>query len=300
MINKNICIIGGLGFVGRNLIEMLHSSNKITVLDIIDKPIIFDKNINYINVKVHKYDILKDQLFDYIFYLVGNASVTKSVNNPIFDLKKNTIELLKVLEIIKINKTKLIYASTAACYGEMNNIPTRFIDKPISPYGISKLTSEYYLKYYNNEYNIPVLICRFFSLYGEYNRKQVIYDTTIRLLKSNNDKIDIYNPDSKRDFIYIKEAINAVLFLCKKNQFNGEVFDIGHGETKSIFEIYLEISEILKISKKSNKIKKEFIGDPEMQISNPKKLKDLGFSFEGKHLKNLIKTINWIKENNNE
>jgi len=293
MKNKNICVIGGLGFVGRNLTEILDNSNYITIFDIGDRPKSLLNHIEYVDVSRNNLNKLKNCYYDFIFYLVGNSSVGNSVSNPILDLEKNTIHLLNFLEIIKNNHSKLIFASSAACYGEMKNSITANNDEPISPYGITKLYSEKYLKYYHKHYGLQILICRFFSLFGKYNQKQVIYDTTLRLLNYPS-KLTIFNPKSRRDFIYVDEAIEAMLFLCNQNKFNAEVFDIGMGKSLSIFELTETIQNFLNIYPLIKTIKTNFTGDPEVQIANINKLKRLGFNFRTSTLYNLRKTVDWI------
>jgi UDP-glucose 4-epimerase len=294
MRNKKICVIGGLGFIGRNLTEILDKSNQITILDIGEKPKYLSNYIEYVDSTINNLNIFKKQYYDFIFYFAGNSSVGNSVSNPVLDLEKNTFHLLNLLEIIKNSNSKFIFASSAACYGEMKNSVTAHNDEPISPYGISKLFSEKYLEYYNKHYGLQILICRFFSPFGEYNLKQVIYDTTLRLLKNQNNLM-IFNPNSRRDFIYIGDAIKAMLFLCDQNQFNAEIFDIGRGKTLSIFELTEIIQNILNIHLLIEKKNKNFTGDPAVQTSNINKLKVLGFDFSTSTIDNLRKTINWIK-----
>ena len=294
MKNKQICIIGGLGFLGRNLSEMLDETNQITVVDIGERPEYLSNHIKYVSVINNNIELFIKKKFDYIFFLAGNASVGSSVSNPVADLKKNTMDLLNILEILKNKKSKFIFASSAACYGEMKNPVTANKIEPISPYGISKLFSEKYLKYYHKHYGMHILICRFFSLFGEYNQKQVIYDTTIRLLK-HPEKLTIYNPNSQRDFVYIREAIKAMLFLCNKDRFGAEVYDIGRGKNLSIYKLTVAIGRILNIFPTIKKIDKEFTGDPNVQIADINKLKKLGFDFSTSTLDNLRKTTNWIR-----
>lgn len=297
MKNNKICIIGGLGFIGSNLTKILDNSNQITILDIGEKPKYLLNHIKYTDAVFDSLNIFKKQNYDYIFYLAGNASVGESVSNPVLDLEKNTVHLLNLLEIIKNRKSKLIFISSAACYGEMKNHETAYSNEPISPYGMSKLFSEKYLKYYNKHYGLQVLICRLYSPFGEYNQKQVIYDTILRLLKHPK-KITIYNPNSQRDFIYIAEAIRAILFLCDQNQFTADNFDVGRGENMSILEVSKKIMDILNIHPVIKTETKKFTGDPIKQIANTNKLKTLGYNFSTSISSDLLKTINWIKEIN--
>ena len=186
-----------------------------------------------------------------------------------------------------------MFFSTAAVYGEMDK--ERLIS-PISPYGISKFCAEEYLKFYHRNYGIPVMICRFFSIFGKYNTKQVIYDIT-KKVTSDKKLMTIINPDHKRDFIHIDEAINALLFLCENSPFEGESFDIGSGQSISIMQLYKKIANILKINKKSISRIDKNIGDPKVQKSDINPLKELGYVFNKDFESHLENTIEWIINN---
>jgi len=301
MIDKKICIVGGLGFVGRHLLETLSLSNQITVWDVKKRPSWLNQNVKYFDISSRKVNQLLDEdRFDILFYVAGSASIKKSIENPLNDLMENTFYLLTILECLKnINKTKIIYASSAACYGEMESSPHTKNDNPTSPYGISKLISEKYLKYYHLTYKIPVLICRIFSLYGEYNNKQVVYDTTKKLLNKNK-SITIINPNSRRDFIYVKDAIEAILFLCRVNQYNGEIYDVGTGTETSILDLTIRLQKKLHVHSQFEKIDKNAPSDVHVQIANIHPLKKQGFTSRYTLDKGLTKTIKWIKEIQNE
>ena len=288
--NKKICIIGGLGFLGRNLYSILKANNEVVIIDTIDN--YKEKNLQYYNYHNNGFNIFRSQKFDYIFFFSGSASAGRSVKEPIYDLKQNTQILLELLEIIKDTNLKLIFASSAACYGEMNNK----IHYPISPYGISKLASEQYLKFYYDTYGLPVLICRYFSLFGEHQIKQVVFDTVFKLLKDSSE-VEVYNPNYERDFIYIKEAIQITLSLCESDIFNAVPIDIGRGESYTILELTKIISQILGLDPIYKFRQSESPGVPQKQIANITTLKQNWFNFTNNFQTNLRKTIEWILKN---
>ena len=150
MQSKKICIFGGAGFVGRYLCaQVLSYNNHVTIMDIVEEPkwICDEKDVRYVNVSSDfELNSYLEQQFDYVFLLAGNASVSKSVLNPIFDVESNTLSILKLLSHSALTKTKLVFFSSAAVYGEMEK-GIRL--SPISPYGISKAFTEKYLKFYN-------------------------------------------------------------------------------------------------------------------------------------------------------
>ena len=200
---------------------------------------------------------------------------------------------MKVVAPKVATKTKLVFFSSAAVYGEMEK-GIRL--SPISPYGISKAFTEKYLKFYNRNYGVPVLICRFFSLFGNYNTKQVIYDMAKKIITDSNEMV-IINPKHRRDFIHIEEALDAMLFLCENSTFSGEAFDIGLGESISIMQLYQQIAKILDFkSSPSLKLMKN-IGDPKVQIANIKPLNELGYIFNKGFEVRLGETVEWISDN---
>ena len=290
MKSSRICIIGGLGFLGKNLYSRLKNHNDIYIIDILDK--YEEENIHYFSFQKEGFDLLKKHKFDYIYFCAGSASAGRSVKDPIYDLLQNTKMLLEILELIKTKKTKFIFASSAACYGEMSTQNDQY---PISPYGISKLAAENYLKFYYNTYGTPVLICRYFSLFGEYQKKQVIYDTTIKLLK-NPEKLEIYNPQHERDFIYIDDAIRLTLQLSELDVYHAIPVDIGTGNTCSILGLTELISSILNVKPILSFKNVDSPGVPHKQIADIYKLKELDLYTKYNLQQGLSKTIHWIKE----
>lgn len=291
---KEICIVGGAGFLGKHLLQT-YQEESVTVIDIIDESEIETwilNSCNYFNYNLSGFDILKEKSFDIIIFSAGNASVSNSLKNPIFDLNTNTSLLLELLEIIKINPTKVVFFSSAACLGDSHHK----INGPLSPYGVSKLASEEYLRVYNRLYSIPVIICRIFSIFGEYNTKQMIYDTVKRFEK-NKDEIIIYNPQSVRDFIYVKEVAEIIRYLIHNAEFNCKVYDVGTGNSISVEEMTKKIMKLMNVD---GQVKYEIIenaGDPIEQVSNISSLISLGYEFKFSTDKGIQRTLDWIARN---
>ena len=294
MDKKEICIIGGAGFLGRHLLETFKDEN-ITIIDIVDRESINDSRFDkydYINYNISGFGVIKDKNFDYIFFLAGNASVSKSIEDPIFDINTNTLLLIELLETVKSNPTKIIFTSSAACLGEESSDS----NIPISPYGVSKLASENYLRVYSSLYSIPILICRIFSIYGEYNTKQMMYDTVKRLEKDSNN-ITIYNPKSIRDFIYVGEVVEIIKFLAINVDFNCEIFDVGSGVSVTVEDMTKRIMKVMNIKASVSFAEIVSLGDPLEQISNIKPLISSGYEFKYNMEKGIRNTVTWALHN---
>ena len=294
MDKKEICIIGGAGFLGRHLLETFKDEN-ITIIDIVDRESINDSRFDkydYINYNISGFGVIKDKNFDYIFFLAGNASVSKSIEDPIFDINTNTLLLIELLETVKSNPTKIIFTSSAACLGEESSDS----NIPISPYGVSKLASENYLRVYSSLYSIPILICRIFSIYGEYNTKQMMYDTVKRLEKDSNN-ITIYNPKSIRDFIYVGEVVEIIKFLAINVDFNCEIFDVGSGVSVTVEDMTKRIMKVMNIKASVSFAEIVSLGDPLEQISNIKPLISSGYEFKYNMERGIRNTVTWALHN---
>tara|TARA_B100001250_G_C19816410_1_gene798671 strand:- start:5667 stop:6560 length:894 start_codon:yes stop_codon:yes gene_type:complete len=291
---KEICIVGGAGFLGKHLLQT-YEEERVTVIDVINESKIEDwilNTCNYVDYNLSGFDILERKKFDIVIFSAGNASVFNSIKNPIYDLNTNTSLLLELLEIIKANPTKVVFFSSAACLGD----PSQGINSPLSPYGVSKLASEEYLRVYNRLYSIPVIICRIFSIFGEYNTKQMIYDTVKRFEK-DKDNIIIYNPKSVRDFIYVREVGEIIRYLINNAEFNCEVYDIGTGNSITVEEMTKKIMNIMNINGQVKYDTIKSAGDPIKQVSDIGPLISLGYEFKYSIDKGIQRTVEWIARN---
>ena len=153
-----VLITGGAGFIGSNLaIKLIEKGFKVVIVDNL-----FSGKKNYIpkDASFYQVDIVKDDLEsvfkkekpDYVFHLAAQIDVRIAVKDPYLDANINILGGLKVLQSAYNHKVKkIIFSSTGgAVYGEAEIIPTpeTYSPKPLSPYGINKLSFEHYLRYF--------------------------------------------------------------------------------------------------------------------------------------------------------
>jgi UDP-glucose 4-epimerase len=236
-----------------------------------------------------------------IFHLAGCAYAAGSVDDPERDIKGNlasTFELLEALKRIHFDG-RLVYASSAAVYGEPYCIPITedHPTLPISPYGVSKLAAERYVAVYSCLYGIPAVSVRLFSVYGPRQRKQVVYDI-INKLQSSTSPVFLGDGTQKRDLVYVSDVIDALLLIARKGPTDGSVYNVCSGTGTTIRELVERISTILEVSTPIKFSGQTRGGDPQCWIGSPAKFHELGFRTDVTLLDGLERTVRWAARTN--
>lgn len=271
---KRILIIGHSGFLGTKLVESLISKYEIIGLS---------KKIKNSKIQEIEKDLSKivSKDFKNIFCVIHLAAIT----NPKFCedfpdkcITTNVLGTQKVLELARKNNCKLIYASTSHVYGIPKKIPISEVTKTSanSIYSGSKLAGEILCESYAKQYDMDITIARIFSVYGPGGKNHYVLSNLMMQLKDSN-IIELGNINSKRDFIFISDVIDAVEIILK-NMKGFNTYNIGSGKSKSLLEICKIIEKLTnkKIIIKSNlKLKRKF--DPSNIVSDSSKLKKLGW-----------------------
>ena len=216
-----ILVTGGAGFIGSHIVDSyVKLGHQVIVIDNLITGRL--KNLNP-KAKFYQIDITNRQevarLFDtekpeILNHHAAQMDVRKSVEDPIFDAQTNILGFLNLMEEGRKNGLKkVIFASTGgAIYGDANIIPTPeiYLTNPVSPYGISKLTTEHYLYYYNWLYKINFCVLRYSNVYGpRQNPHGEAGVIAIFIKKMLNNEQPIINGDGTqiRDFVNVS-ALN--------------------------------------------------------------------------------------------
>jgi UDP-glucose 4-epimerase len=179
--------------------------------------------------------------FDYIFHLAGSANVPMSIADPLADMESNAGLSLKLLERVRASnkRPKILYVSSAAVYGNPSVMPITEESpfNPISPYAVSKLASEQYMRVYAKLHSVPTVILRPFSVYGQRQRKLVVFDL-LEQLRQPGDVLRVHgNGSESRDFIHVDDMVQAMITIAEKGQFIGEAYNLASGRTVTIREL---------------------------------------------------------------
>jgi nucleoside-diphosphate-sugar epimerase len=271
---KKILITGSSGFIGKNLID-----NLLTEYEIIGLSKKGEKSkINHIIKDVNE---ITSKDFKNIFCVIHLAAITDPKICEDFPEKCITTNVLgtqKILEASRKNNCKIIYASTSHVYGIPKKIPISEIasTSPTSIYAGSKLAGEILCESYQKQFNMDISIVRIFSVYGPKSNNHCVLPSIVKQMKNSN-IIKLGNINSKRDFIFISDIIDAFKIILKNiDGFN--IYNVGTEKSYSIKEICKKFEKLYakKIVIKNNSEQNRKI-DAKNIICDATKLKKLGW-----------------------
>ena len=235
---------------------------------------------------------------DAVFYLAGRASVPASVSDPLGDLDANVRSVVRVLAEIAKSSSPMpfIYASSAAVYGTSQTSPMSESHPlgPISPYGVSKLSAEAYVRLYATQYGVPSASVRPFSIYGPGQEKQVVFDLSRRILRGDVPLHLLGSPDVSRDFIYVSDAASAIVMVAKNAPLVGEAYNIASGDETTLGWLARELLRISNSDGTPSFSGSVRSGDPEHWRADIRAIRALGFEPKVALPEGLAATYRWV------
>jgi UDP-glucose 4-epimerase len=255
---KRILVTGGAGFIGFHLCKKLTDSGlDVTIYDNLSSGKM--ENVkDSPKAKFVKGDILDLKRLcslekaDVIVHLAAQVVVPYSMENPTIDFETNARGTLNVLEKARKDDSRLVFASSAAVYGNPTKLPTpeEYGFHPFSCYGLSKVVGEEYCQMYNSQYSLDITVLRFANVYGS-RCHGVINDFLDKLVK-NPKKLEIIGTGQQsRDFVNIADLINAIVSAASKESAVGKTYNLGFGKTTKIIDLANMILRVLNLSGKT-------------------------------------------------
>ena len=263
--NKTILITGGAGFIGSNLAYYFqdnYPNSQVVVFDCFRNDEVFSNGNpmsygHYKNLIGFKGDVicgninnkndlilLNNYKFDYIFHQAA-ISDTRVYDQEIV-IRTNVNSFYELLEIAKKDDAVLVYASSAATYGNLPSPQTVGKESPINPYGYSKLLMDQIAyRYVNENPDMTVVGLRFFNVYGsrEYYKAKtssMVIQLGHQILDGKAPRLFKGSDQILRDFIYIEDVIQANIKACNPN--NNGTYNVG----TSISRSFQDIADILQ------------------------------------------------------
>lgn len=309
----NILVTGAAGFIGSHLAERLASLNHNVIgLDCLINNYsksLKQLNINHLQTKGIEFfnlDLSRDDLevitdnIDFVFHLAAQPGIDSSVSFESYE-QNNIIATHRLLEAIKNSKLLqgFVNISTSSVYGLTAEGDESSVPKPISVYGVTKLTAEQLVLAESRNKNIVACSLRLFSVYGPRERPEKLYHKLIKCILNDEDfPLCEDSENHVRSYTYIDDIIDGtVLAMNNVKVCNGEIFNIGTDKAITTGEGIKIIEEI--IGKKARlKIELKRPGDQLKTHANINKArKVLGYNPTTKPEDGLRNEVEWYKVN---
>ena len=236
-----VLVTGGAGFVGTNLIRRLVDEGHDVVS--IDNYSTGKKENEQKECVYYDLDISNNPIEsvvgkqDLVFHLAARARILPSIQNPAYTLMNNLNSSIRVLDYVRSKRIPIVFAGSSSSNGNIYS----------NPYTFSKSSGEGLFELYNKLYDIPMSICRFYNVYGEYQLTEGAYCTVLgifqKLYEEGKPLTITGEGEQRRDFTYVGDIVDGLwrcgehLVYRNSSKTNGQTFELGRGKNYSINEI---------------------------------------------------------------
>lgn len=300
-----ITVTGGAGFIGSHLVDrLIEDGHTVQVIDNLytgNKEFVHSK-AQFVELDIRDpklYSVLEEFRPDYIFHEAAQTEVSTSMSDPMLDCDINLMGLINLLNAaVKLDVKKFLMPSSAAVYGNLDTLPLNeeMIGNPSSFYGLTKLTTEHYLRIYHEAFGLPYICYRYSNVFGprQGNGGEGGVISIFAKAIVQGSPIIIYGDGKQtRDFIYVDDVVEANI-LGMQHQVTG-IYNVSTGISSSV---NLLVDEFRNISGKDIKVvyDKPRLGDiRDSVLATDKSEKELLFTAKYNLHDGLIKTYEYFK-----
>ncbi|MWG33189.1 NAD-dependent epimerase/dehydratase family protein [Halomarina oriensis] len=247
---RTVLVTGGAGFIGSHLVDALVGENEVRVLD--DFSTGSEENCHR-DATVVRGDVCDSRALDramdgvdLVFHEAANASVTRSVDDPVESHRINSGGTLGLFERAREEDARVVVASSTAIYGDPTHVPVTEDEPttPQSPYGVEKLATDHYARLYYELYGLETVALRYFNVYGPRQAGGEYSGVITAFLEQAcaGQDITVEGDGSQiRDFVHVSDVVQANL-LAATTDHVGEGYNVGTGRSVSI----LDLAELIR------------------------------------------------------
>ena len=322
---KNILVIGGAGYIGSHTVKLLIDMGyNVIIYDNLSKG--HKEVADILNVKLIVGDlgdrqklkeVFETEKIDIVMHFAAFIEVGESVIDPGKYYENNVAKVINLLnQMVESNIKYFVFSSTAATFGEPveETISETHPQKPINPYGMSKLMVEHILKDFEKAYNLKSVILRYFNAAGadingmigeSHSPESHLIPLIMQAAKGVRDSVKIYGTDYDtfdktciRDYIHVYDLALAHILSMEKmvSENKSQDYNLGNGTGYSVRQIIDTVKKVTNVDFKVEEEKRR-VGDPAILIANPTKIIS-NLNFKTKYnLDDIIKSA-WEWEKN--
>ena len=257
-----VLVTGGAGFIGSHIVDRcVVEGYDIRVLDNLSnsnllylKKYLKDKAIEFVRGDIRDKETVNKCIknVDILFHQAAQVSVPQSVKDPIYTDEVNVKGVLNLL--IAASKEKIerfIYASSCSVYGDPVRLPVSENARlrPLSPYAASKVAGEAYCIAFHKMKKVPTTCLRYSNVFGSrkgWGGYASVIPAFIKSVLSEKPMKIFGDGNQTRDFIHVRDVVDANMLVMKNDKAVGEIFNIGSGKATKIVELLSIMKEITK------------------------------------------------------
>ncbi|MBC7545970.1 MAG: NAD-dependent epimerase/dehydratase family protein [Candidatus Sericytochromatia bacterium] len=254
-----ILVTGGAGFIGSHLIEGYQAAGHVIVV-VDDLSCGLRQNVPA-GVTFYEADIadiapiVARERPEVINHHAANMSVKVSVDDPQLDARINVQGLLAVLlAATQHGVRKVVYASSGGTvYGMPQTLPIAESHPmmPLSPYGITKMAGEHYLRFFATERGLASTILRYGNVYGPrqlpHGEAGVVSIFAQKMLANEAPRID-WDGEQRKDYVYVKDVVDLNMRVLTAG--DGEIYNVGSGTATTVNDLYRHLAELIQYTGK--------------------------------------------------
>lgn len=301
-----ILITGGLGFQGAHLTKhLLDKGHEVTVLNTLSEDT--EKHLDFLPRKpkivwgsVTDKELVRKSVreHDVVFHLAARINVDESIKDPLAFFDVNINGTVNMLEAVREQGNRLIYASTCEVYGVVPDKPCldeESVLRPHSPYAASKAAADRICFSYFKSYGTNVTIVRPFNIYGE-GQKEGGFGALIAILVKralDGQNLKVFGSGTQtRDYMNIDDLVTAYDLILNSKNTAGEVYNFGTGAETSVKDIAEYIAKKIGVTVEYGEARP---GEVSRFCADITKAKKLGFSPKVSIWEGIDRYIAWRK-----